>query len=184
MSSTHAFADELRGAQPGLRSATLRVAYASALLATAVVLGLVESSLPPVALLPWLRIGLANIAVVVALLLCGARVAALVSGGRVVVIGLLTGTIASPVFAMAATGAALSLGVMVVLQRSLPSLSPVGLSAAGSVGHMFGQFLVAALVLGSSSVFVLAPPSVLVALAVGAATGLVAGSVVSRITKR
>jgi heptaprenyl diphosphate synthase len=184
MTSMPAFADALSGASPPAHGATLRVAYASALLAVACVLGLVEASLPPVAVIPWLRIGLANIAVVVALAVCGARIAAFVSGGRVVVVGLVTGTIASPVFAMAAAGAALSLAVMVLLARALPPLSPIGLSAAGSAAHVVGQFTAAGLMLGTTSILVLAPPSVLVALALGAATGLVAGGVVSRITRR
>lgn len=166
------------------RSAASRVALSAGLLAVACVLGLVESSLPPIAVAPWLRVGFANIAVVVALLALGPRTAGLVSGGKVLIVALLTGTLATPAFLMAAAGATASVIVMAVLVRSVRTLSAVGLSAAGSAAHVAAQFGAAAAVLGTPSLLVLAPPSVLVALALGAVTGVLAGVTVSRLNVR
>lgn len=156
------------------------VVLAASLLATACVLGLVEASLPSLPVVPWLHLGLANIAVVVALVLGGGRMAAAVSLSRVFVVSLATGTLFSPAFALAFAGAAASLSVMLLARRLVPGLSPVGWSAAGSAAHVVGQFCAAALLLGTGSVIALAPPSVLVALVFGALIGSLAALIVSR----
>lgn len=178
MSSTLASADA-RGVRPVVASRT--VAIGAVLLAVACVLGLVETSLPPLPVLPWLRLGLANIAVVVALATTGARTAASVSIGKTVIVGLATGSLFSPAFAMSFAGAVSSLVVMIVVRSLLSGSSPVGWSASGSVAHVAGQFVIAAVTLGSASVFVLAPPSAIVALVFGVVVGSLARVAVSRI---
>jgi len=156
------------------------VATGAVLLALACALGLLEASLPPLPVTPWLRFGFSNIAVVVALALGGASMAAVVGIGRVVLVSLATGAIFTPVFAMAATGAAFSVTTMWVVSR-VPGLSPVGWSSAGSAAHVIGQFLAAALLLGSPGVVVLAPPSVALAVVFGAIVGSLARSIISRV---
>jgi heptaprenyl diphosphate synthase len=146
------------------------------------VLGLVEASLPALPVAPWLRLGLANIAVVVALATGGAKTAGAVSIGRVAIVGLATGSLASPVFAMSLAGALASLGAMIAARRSFAGLSLVGWSIAGSAAHVLGQFAIAALLLGTTGVLMLAPPSLLAAVAFGALTGSLARIVVSRLT--
>jgi heptaprenyl diphosphate synthase len=157
------------------------VAAGSALLAVACVLGLVEAALPGLPFAPWLRFGLANIAVVIALALFGGRVAAVVSIGRVGIVGLATGTLLGPTSVLAAAGAMASLAAMWVIARHVPGASPVSWSAAGSAAHVLAQFLVASVLLGSGSLLVLAPPSVLVALVLGALVGYLALIAVSRL---
>lgn len=157
------------------------VARGSALLAVACVLGLVESWLPGMPLTPWLRLGLANIPVVVALAMGAPRMAASVSVGRLVIVGLASGSLATPASAMAAAGALASLLVMWALSRRAVRLTPVGWSAAGSAAHVVAQFIAAGAILGTWSVLRLAPPSVLVALFLGAVIGTLARIVVSRV---
>lgn len=157
------------------------VALGASLLAVACVLGLVESALPTLPVAPWLRLGLANIAVVVALEIGRTRVAAAVSVGRVVIVSLATGSMMTPPFAMALCGALASLLVMYGAQRLIPGLSPIGWSAAGSAAHVAAQFGAAALLLGTGSVVALAPPSVLLALVFGALVGSLARIAVSRV---
>lgn len=157
------------------------IALTAALLAVACVLGLLEAALPAIPLAPWLRLGLANVAVVVALAVSGPKAAAVVSVGRVGIVGLATGSLFSPAFAMSAAGALAALAAMYAA-RSLGSVvSPVGWSAAGSVAHVIGQFAAASLVLGTCSVLVLAPPSALLALVFGAVVGSLAQVTISRI---
>lgn len=178
MSSTLAYAD--RATRLAL-TPSRRVAAGSALLATACVLGLVEAALPGLPFAPWLRFGLANIAVVIALALFGGRTAAVVSIGRVGVVGLATGSLLGPTSLLAAAGALASLTVMWLLARTIPGASPVSWSAAGSAAHVLAQFAVASALLGSASLLVLAPPSMLVALLLGAAVGALALVIVSRL---
>jgi heptaprenyl diphosphate synthase len=153
------------------------------MLAVACVLGLVETSLPPIPVVPWLRIGLANIVVLVALLTLGWKSAALVSLGRVVLVGLLTGTLATPISVLAVSGALSSLVVMIAVQHISRDLSAVGLSAAGAASHVAAQFAAAAAMSGTPVLLALAPPSVLLALPLGAITGFAARLVVSRLER-
>jgi heptaprenyl diphosphate synthase len=184
MASTHAYAEASSTAVRSTIAATRYAALGAALLALACILGLLEASLPSVAPVPWLRLGLANIAVVVALVVGGGRMAAIVSTGRVVIVGLATGTLAGPAGAMALAGAAASLAVMWALWRAELGLSPIGWSAAGSVAHVTAQFAVAAVLLGSGALVTLAVPSLLVALLLGALVGSVASVVVSRLPRQ
>lgn len=151
------------------------------LLAIACVLGLLEAVLPGIPLAPWLRLGLANIAVVVALAISGGRMALAVSVGRIVIVGVAAGTLGSPAFLIGGAGSLASLVVMWALSRLGRVFSPVGWSAAGSVAHMLAQFIVASVILGSCSIFMLAPVSLLLALPLGALTGTLARTVVSRL---
>jgi len=161
-----------------------RTAIGAALLACACVLGLLESALPAVLPVPWLRLGLANLAVVAALALVGPRTAAFVSAGRVLLVGLASGTLAGPVTVIASAGAIASVGVMCLLAAYGPRYSMVGWSAAGSAAHVVAQFAAAAVVLNSGALLVLAPASVLVALVLGAGVGLLARMIVSRLPSR
>lgn len=151
------------------------------LLAIACVLGLLEATLPGVPFAPWLRLGLANIAVVVALALAGGKMALIVSLGRVLIVGVAAGTIGSPAFVIGGAGALASLAVMWALARFGDVFTPVGWSAAGAVAHMLAQFVVASAILGSWSILMLAPVSMLLALPLGALTGTLARIVVSRL---
>ena len=182
--STRAYAEPSPLVTGLTRSPSRRVALAASLLLAACALALAEAAVPPLVVVPWLKLGLSNVAIVAALLLADVRMAAVVSAGRLIIVGLATGTLASPAFVMAAIAAAVSLAVMALLHRSTGGLSAVGLSAAGSAAHVAAQFATAAVVLGSSSVLVLAPPSVLAAIILGVATGSLAGIIVSRVTVR
>lgn len=161
-----------------------RVTTGSGLLAVACVLGLVEAAMPGLPLAPWLKLGLANIAVVVALAVADGATAVVVSLGRVVIVGLATGTLGTPVGLIAGAGAMASVGVMWALSSRGDVFSLIGWSAAGSAAHVVAQLLVASLLMGSWSLMALTPVSILIALPLGALTGLLARTIVSRLTER
>lgn len=180
MASTLASAEAI--VSPASLRPSREVALTASLLAVACVLGLVEASMPGLPVAPWLRLGLANIAVVVAFAVGTLRTAGIVSLGRVVLVALATGSLFTPTFAMATAGAVASLAAMWGARRLISGLSPAGWSAAGSAAHVLGQFAAAAALLGTGSVIALAPPSVLVSLAFGAVVGSLAQLAVSRIS--
>jgi uncharacterized membrane protein len=161
-----------------------RVAVGSGLLAVACVLGLIEAAMPGLPLAPWLKLGFANIAVVVALAVADGATAAIVSLGRVVIVGLATGTLGTPVGLIAVAGAIASLGVMWALSSRGDAFSLMGWSAAGSAAHVLAQLVMAGPLVGSWSLMALAPASVLIALPLGALTGYLARTIVSRLTER
>jgi len=157
-----------------------RVTVTAALVGAACLLSAVESMLPPLGGLPWLRIGLGNIAVVVALLIAGPRTAMAVSVGRLAVMSVLAGTLGGPAFVLASAGAAASLVTMWVLSRR-PHLTAVGWSAAGAVAHVGAQFGAASLLLSSPWLLALLPATGLVALSLGALVGHLALTVSARL---
>ncbi|MHB1340473.1 MAG: Gx transporter family protein [Coriobacteriia bacterium] len=161
------------------RSSTRRVVFAGVLLALACVLGLAESTIgSPV---PGVRLGLANIAVLVALYECGVGTALAVSVLRVAIVGLATGALMGPATGLAFAGAAAAWGAMALVKAAGSRFSIVGVSAAGAVAHVAAQFAAASLLVGSIGVARFATPALLVGLLLGLATGLVARYVLSRL---
>ncbi len=126
--------------------------------------------------LPWLRVGVANVAVVLALYDLGPGGAGAVLALKLVVGSLLLGRFLTPFFWFAAAGGAVALGMM-VLSRAVAGrwLTIVGVSVVGGVAHNLAQLAVARLLLvPSDAVWLLAPVLVVVGAASGAAIGLLA----------
>lgn len=164
------------------RADSAGTALAASLLALACGLGLVESFLIPPLPVPGLRIGLANIAVLVALVLLGSVRSLAVSLGRVAVIGLATGTLLGPVGLLSAAGALLAWAAMCAARTcGRDRFSVIGLSLAGSTGHVVGQLLAACAIAGSSAPLFLAPYSLGLSIVSGLLIGYSARLLLSRI---
>lgn len=160
-----------------------RTAALACFLALACVLGLVESMMLPPLPLPGLRLGLANIAVVVALAAMGPADALAVTLGRVIIVGFATGSLLGPVGAMSAAGALASWATMAVLVPAGARFSPIGWSLGGSAAHVVAQLVVAAVAVASPSPLMLLPISLGLSLPSGLAVGLVARLLLSRISR-
>ena len=127
-------------------------ARAGMLAALAIVLGYLETFIPiPI---PGVKLGLANIAILIALAQGDQRGAVAVGTIKVLASGLLFGNPLT--MAYSAAGTALSLLVMLPLSH-LETLHLAMLSVAGAVAHETGQLLVAQLVLGTPLVWYSAP---------------------------
>ena len=149
-------------------------ARAGMLAALAIVLGYLETFVPiPI---PGVKLGLANIAILVALAQGDQRGAVAVGIIKVLASGLLFGNPLT--MAYSAAGTALSLLVMLPLSH-LETLHLAMLSVAGAVAHETGQLLVAQLVLGTPLVWYSAPPLLVAAVVTGVICGMVASRTVS-----
>lgn len=140
------------------------------LVAVGAVLGLVESSIIPALPVPGVRLGLGNLAVVLALSLVGRAAALRVSALRVVIVAVATGALGGPGFAMAVAGALASWAVMSLLSR-LRGVSAIGWSVGGAAAHVLAQLFVASWIAGSAAPLLLSP----IALALAVSCGLVIG---------
>ncbi len=163
------------------RSASM--AQTSALLALAACLGLAESLLLPDLPVPGLKLGLANLAVVAALVMLGPAQALFVSMGRVLVVGLATGALFGPVTFISAAGACAAWAAMTVLRSRGQAFSVVGWSVGGSAAHVIAQLAAAALLARTPMVFALAPVTLALSIPSGLAIGLVARILLSRISR-
>lgn len=145
--------------------------------AVAIVLGYVETLIPFSFGIPGVKLGLANLAVLLILMVYTWKEAAVVSLVRILVIGFLFGNLFSILYSLA--GAAFSLLLMALLKK-LDGFGIMGISVAGGVAHNLGQLAVVLLVFHSMGYLYYLP----VLLVSGAVTGFVVGTAVYQVEKR
>ena len=146
---------------------TRRMARYALLTALAMVLSWLEAMVPASAAAPGMKLGLANLAVVMALYLYGWREALMVNVLRIMLTGLLFGNMFSVLFSL--SGALVSF-ICMLSARKL-GLSLYGVSMAGGVSHNAGQLLTAAYVVHTVEIGYYAP----FLLAAGLVTGFLIG---------
>ena len=100
---------------------TQKITLLGVLTAGAVIIGIIESFIPSIGI-PGVKLGLANIVILVILYELGVLDAIIVNLLRVFLVGLLRGNIFSMGFLMSLTGAALSLGIMILLYLVIKKL--------------------------------------------------------------
>ena len=123
-------------------------ALAGMLAALAIVLGYLESLLPPFFMLPGMKIGLTNIVVLFALYYLGWGYALGINLIRILAVGMLFGSGISIIYSLA--GGALSFIIMLLLKKS-GAFRLVTVSIAGGIAHNLGQLLAAAFFVKSIS---------------------------------
>lgn len=154
-----------------------RVAYFGVFTALALIFSYIETLIPFQIGIPGVKLGLANLIIVVALYKMGTREAFCLSVVRIVLSGFLFANLFSILYSLA--GGMLSLAVMSLMKRR-DSFSVYGVSMAGGVFHNIGQILIAMVVVETFSVAYYIP----VLLVAGVITGLVIGIVSNEMLKR
>ena len=147
------------------------------LTAGAIIIAILESFIPSIGI-PGVKLGLANIVILIILYEIGIVEAIIVDLLRVFLVGLLRGTIVSMGFLMSLTGAVLSLGIMILFYLLVKKMSIVANSVVGSLFHVFGQILIAIIFLGSGYVLLYLPMIGISAIITGVLVGIVAQLVI------
>ena len=150
-----------------------KMALLGILTAGAIVIAILESFIPSIGI-PGVKLGLANIVILIILYELGIVEAIIVNLLRVLVVGLVRGTFLSMGFLMSLTGAAFSLGVMILFYVLIKKFSIIGVSVIGSLFHVFGQILIALLFLGTAYIFLYLPVIALSAIITGVFVGITA----------
>ena len=156
---------------------TKKITVLALLTTAAMILSYLESLLPSIAV-PGVKMGLANIAVILALYRLGWKEALSISLVRVFMVSMLFGSMGALLYSLA--GAALSLRVMALLKHT-DRFSETGVSVAGGVAHNAGQILVAIALLGNVRLVYYYPVLMLSGVAGGVLTGLTAAMLIKRI---
>lgn len=128
------------------------------LVGAAMMISYVEAILPIefVIVLPGVKLGLANLAVMIAFFTLGAADAAVVSFIRVLLCGVLFGSGISTLFSL--LGALFAFAGLMIYRYALKRvLSPVGASILSAALHNVGQLVAAGLVLSDTAVIAYAP---------------------------
>ena len=155
-----------------------RIALLGILTAATIVIAILESFIPSIGI-PGVKLGLANIMILVILYELGIVDAIMVNLLRVIVVGLVRGNIFSMGFLMSLTGAIFSLGIMILFYLVVRKFTVVGVSVIGSIFHVGGQVLIAMIFLGSAYVVLYLPIIGISAIITGVFVGIVAQLIIN-----
>ena len=143
-----------------------RLALCAVLAAVALTIFVAESQIPPVVPMPGVKLGLANIVTLVAMVLLGCRDALAVLAVRLILGAAFTGGFSA--FMFSAVGGLFAYIVMAALVGVFPEKMLWVVSVLAALAHNAGQILVA--------VFVTGTPGIAVYILILAASGVVTGA--------
>ncbi|MDE7384717.1 MAG: Gx transporter family protein [Anaeroplasmataceae bacterium] len=149
---------------------TKRLCIISMLLAMAIVLNILESFIHFG--IPGVKLGLANIIILIMLYEFKSYEALAVDVLRIVLVGLLRGNFLSPTFIMSLSGGLLSFLIMYLFSR-IKVFSPIGVSVLGAVSHATGQVIAAILMLGTQAVVYYLPFIGILSIGTGIISGII-----------
>ncbi len=161
-----------------------RLTLDAMLLGVALMLSYIEALLPLVFIpFPGVKLGLANLAVMIAFFRCGIADAAAVSAARVLLSGLLFG---SPVSTfLAACGAVAAFAGLLIYKFVLSKLfSALGASVLSAAFHAAGQLCGAAVLLKDTGIFVYSPVMLVSSAVTGGLNGLICVFVLKKLSER
>lgn len=154
-----------------------RAAYFGVFTALALIFSYIETLIPFHFGIPGIKLGLANLLIVIFLYKRNAKEALLLSVVRIVLAGFMFGSMFSILYSLA--GGLLSLFVMNLMKKS-GRFSVIGVSIAGGVSHNLGQLLVAMVAVETYRVGYYFP----ILLIAGMLTGMLIGIVANEVLKR
>jgi heptaprenyl diphosphate synthase len=150
-------------------------------IAVASVLHVVESWIPLPLPVPGVKLGLANVVSLAAIVLFGWREALYIAVLRVFLGSFFGGTMFGPTFIMSFCGAMASTAGMYYIYRNFtPAFSLAGVSVAGAVLHNMTQILVVSAIVSSSGLLWYIPYLLLFAVPTGLATGITVSFFIQR----
>ena len=155
---------------------TKKLTISALLVALAMILSYVEVLIPFNFGIPGIKLGLANLVVVVALYL----LALMISVVRILLVSFTFGNMAALLYSI--TGGLLSFAVMVLCRR-IKGLSTMSVSVAGGISHNIGQILVAVFVVKNLNLLFYLPVLMIAGIITGLLIGLVAGLIIPSVRK-
>lgn len=147
----------------------------------ALIFSYVEAMIPWSVGIPGVKLGIANLVVIIALYEMGPKYALTINGIRILVAGLLFNGVFGAVYSLA--GGILSFLIMWGLKKT-NLFSMVGVSMAGGVAHNMGQLLIASAIVSNLKMFLYFPVLMFSGLASGIMIGIVAHVIDSRVPKQ
>ncbi|MCI8299715.1 MAG: Gx transporter family protein [Lachnospiraceae bacterium] len=157
-----------------------KTAYMGMLTALALVFSYIEFLLPVNLGIPGIKLGLANLAVMVTLYTISARAAFTLSLVRILLTGFTFANLSMMIYSLA--GGMLSLIIMILVKRS-NLFSVTGVSVLGGVFHNLGQIIAAALVVETAGLLYYLPVLILSGTISGVLIGILSSILIQRLTK-
>ena len=149
-----------------------KIAYIGIFAGIAIAAGIFERGLPAIVPVPGIKLGLANIAVIIALYTLGEKTAIAVSLIRIFIIGFLFSGPMGIIYSL--SGGVLSFFAMLLAAKS-QIFGVIGVSVLGAFFHSLGQIAIAALLIQSAGIFSYMAILGVSSAVTGAVMGLISG---------
>ena len=148
---------------------TRKLALMAMFTAASLIVFVIEAQIPAPIPVPGVKLGLANIVTLIAMVMLGRREAGLILLVRIAMGSMFTGGFSAFLYSVA--GGVLAYAVMAALIGVLPMWV---VSILAAIAHNFGQLALAVLVTGTPALFWYGPALLLAAILTGAFTGFAA----------
>jgi len=155
---------------------TNRIALCGIFTALALIFSYVEAIVPLPLGVPGIKMGFANIIIVVALYTMDAKTAFAINILRIIIAGLLFTGVFGMLYSLA--GGILSFLSMLIIKK-IKYFSILGVSISGGVAHNLGQILTAALIISNIKMFVYFPVLVLSGVVTGTIIGFISLNIIN-----
>lgn len=160
---------------------TKRLTTAAMFAALALIFSYIEFLIPISIGIPGIKLGFANLVIIIALYEMDFRYALAINLVRIGLSGLLFSGVFAMLYSLA--GGLTSLLVMALLRKT-GRFSMIGVSMAAGVSHNFGQLVVAALVIENAKMFIYFPVLVFSGIAAGIGIGILAAVLDRKVPKQ
>lgn len=157
---------------------TKRIATYGLLIALAFILSYIETLFPLTLAIPGIKMGLANLVVIIAIYKMGVKEALALSVLRIILVGFTFGSPSTMMFSLA--GGLLSWFFMVVFQKT-KLFSTTGVSIIGGITHNIGQIAVAVFVVENINIIYYLPFLLVSGVITGAIIGILAALIIKRL---
>lgn len=148
---------------------TKKLALMAVLTAIALTIFMLEAQLPAPVPIPGVKLGLANIVTLTAMLILGRREAGAILAARIIMGAVFAGNPSAMLYS--AAGGVLAYVAMCLLVGVVPEKRLWAVSAVSAVAHNMGQLLACVLVVKTPGVFIYAPALIVSGVITGVFTG-------------
>lgn len=149
---------------------TRKLALMAMLTAASLIVFIIEAQIPPLVPIQGVKLGLANMITLVAMLILGRKEAGAILLVRIIMGSMYAGGFSGFLFSIA--GGALAYAVMCLTVKLFPEKLLCVVSILGAIAHNVGQLTVSVFVTGTPSILVYAPVLIASGIITGAFTGL------------
>lgn len=159
---------------------TKKITMSALMAALALIFSYIEVLIPFSIGIPGIKLGIANLVIIIALYYLGARYAFTINVIRVLIAGLLFNGLFGALYSL--SGAITSMLIMMLLKRT-SLFSIVGVSMAGGVAHNLGQILVAAFLISNIRIFIYFPVLIISGVVSGTIIGILSHLILQKLPK-
>lgn len=159
-----------------------RITWVAILVTLGILLSIIENMIPLPIPFPGVKLGLANLIILLGFEILRPGEVLMVSAFRVLLVGMLFGGFSSMIYA--GFGALLSYTLMLLVRSLLTDkISQVGISIMGAIGHNSGQIGAAIVMLGSFKILSYLPILMVSGIITGFLTGFFANYVLKHLSR-